>query len=160
MNEKSLLLEEYKILEGRHRNDTNRIWIQAQTLIAANFVALTLLASWCSSLNPGSRLFSFSAIITGVALIGLAVCTAWFFSVSTDSKYQEVTETFLIEMEKKLKLPFKSFSKAKEKRQGFTWPNIGGGKALRALCIFFISVWLVVLVLGLSILSSLMIFLY
>ena len=145
MDEKDYLLEEYKILEGRYRTDTARIWSQAQILIAANLLAVTALSASFTTNSNKERLVDPRIAISAVSVIGFAVSLVWFLSVAMDSAYQNVCLGLLRQMEEQLGLPIKVFSKAYEERKKFKpWAKIGGATALTCLSFTFIMIWIVI----------------
>jgi hypothetical protein len=150
-SEANLLLEEYKILETRYRGDTNRIWTQAQILIAANLIVVTATGSWfgntmlCDATNSKIWLVDPRLVVAVVAGVGFFVSLAWFFSLATDAAYQELSLDLLRGMEHQLDLPIKVFSKAKEKAQHFNWwQRIGGIGALYFLSLMFAVIWFLI----------------
>lgn len=140
--EEDLLLEEYKILENRYRSDTNRIWSQAQILIAANLIAMTALSSLFSTARSGAWLINPRFVVTGISWIGLVISLAWFFSLAADRAYRKVSLDLLCDMEQQLKLPMKVFSEARKKELDFKGrERIGGIEALLSLSKVFMFVW-------------------
>ena len=147
--QEELLLEEYKILENRYRSDTNRIWSQAQILMAANVIAITVLSAVFSDVMDKTWHINPGLIVIGVALLGFAICVTWFLSLATDVAYQDVSRDLLRQMEVRLPLPMKVFSEANKREGNFApWQKIGGEKALGCLSWVFIVAWIIVAGIG------------
>lgn len=145
MDQKDYLLEEYKILEGRYRTDTARIWSQAQILIAANLLTVTALSALFTTSPNKERLVDPRYAISAVSVIGFAVSLVWFLSVVMDSAYQNVSLGLLRQMEEQLELPIKVFSNAYEEQKQFKpWARIGGANALIWLSFAFVMIWIVI----------------
>lgn len=149
--DKELLLEEYKILEGRYRSDTNRIWSQAQILMTANFLSVTLLGSTFSDVTNRSWLVEPRLIIAGIAVVGFSVTLAWFLSLTTDAAYQKVSMSLLRHMEQQLEMPIRVFTTAAERQKVFRrWQRIGGATALQLLAFLFVLLWIIIFVVGVN----------
>lgn len=145
-----LQFEEYKILEVRYQSDVQRVWNQANILIAANIAAISILTLSLSvltrDLNDSKSIVLYSILGLLASGLGIGISVVWRRALRIEQRYLKFDRNLLQEIEKNLDLPIKQFTRANKEKENFpkAIKKKGVISGLKSLSVFLIIIWLVI----------------